>query len=67
MNILRAEQFVKTYGSRHVVLNELYPDDDMLQDALQVMFPEFELDKFAHLTLGEIIEQYEVNPQPLHT
>ncbi len=65
MNILRAEQFVKTYGARHVLLNELYHDDDMLQDALQVMFPPFELEKFAHLTLGEIIEQYEDNPQPL--
>lgn len=66
MNILRAEQFVKTYGSRHVVLNELCHDDDMLQDALQVMFPEFELEKFAHLTLGEVIEQYAANPQSLH-
>lgn len=65
MNILRAEQFVKTYGARHVLLNELYHDDDMLQDALHVMFPRFELEKFAHLTLGEIIEQYEVNPMPL--
>lgn len=66
MNILRAEQFVKTYGARHVLLNELYHDDDMLQDALAVMFPGFVLENYAHLTLGEVIEQYEANPQPLH-
>lgn len=66
MNILRAEQFVKTYGARHVLLNELYHDDDMLQECLQVLFPEFVLENFARLTLGEIIEQYEGNPLPLH-
>ncbi len=66
MNILRAEQFVKTYGACHVLLNELYHDDDMLQDALAVMFPGFVLENYAHLMLGEVIEQYEANPQPLH-
>ncbi len=65
MNILRAEQFVKCYGARHELVNEVYHADDMMQDCLHVMFPDFDLTKVAHLTLDELIAQYEANPRPI--
>ncbi|KVP16851.1 hypothetical protein [Burkholderia ubonensis] len=65
MNILRAEAFVAQYGSHHQHLSELYHDDDMLQNALQTLFPDFELAKYAHYTLGEVIALYKGNPLPL--
>ncbi|KVP96463.1 hypothetical protein WJ97_11275 [Burkholderia ubonensis] len=65
MNILRAEAFVSQYGSSHQRLNELYHDDEMLQAALQTLFPDFELEKYAHYALGEVIALYKGNPLPL--
>lgn len=65
MNIFRAEHFVKSYGARHAVLNELVHDDDMLQDALSVLIPGFSIEAYAHWTLGELIAHYEANPLPV--
>jgi hypothetical protein len=66
MNILRAEQYLQTRVPFHSKVSELYDDDDMLRDALSVLFPGFEYPDISHLTFRELWARYQKNPKPLH-
>ena len=65
MNILRAEQFLNTYGAGSARLAELYDDDDMLQEVLLELFPDFEYPDYSHLTMNEIRARYAANKRAL--
>jgi hypothetical protein len=64
MNILRAEAYLARIANSDR-LADVYDDDEMLQSALAVLFPDFEYPDFSHLTLAEIERRYAAKPRNL--